>query len=390
MTAVPPSTPLGTGQDARAREYENIQNGMFLGRLLVLFALLALYQFSGASLTLAEGLRSRFGRWWPITNGLYTLITVFGFSALMFPLSYYSDYLVERRFGLSKQSVEGWFLDYLKSLGIELALAAVFFEVVYALLRWAPATWWLWSAAAYVLFAVVLSALAPVLILPWFHRIEPLEDVGLVEAVRSMAERAGLKVVGVFRWGLEEKTETANAALAGLGRTRRILLGDTLLSGYTREEILAILAHELGHYRHGDIRRLILVGAALAAAGFALAHLVLRRLTAGVGFADPADIATFPLLVFCLFLFSVVALPVSNAYSRRREFAADAHAVRILGTAEPLVSALNKLAEQNLAMRQPPAWIELLLHGHPSIARRIARARQVEAGWPPPVARPTP
>lgn len=379
-----PAPPPAPDRDIRARAYESVHNRLFLLRLALTLALVWAYLLTGASALLADGLRARFGASWWLVNGLYTLITLFGFSALMFPLSYFGDYVIERRYGLSHQTPEGWFLDYLKTLGLELLLGVVFFSVIYALLRWLPGSWWWWATTFYVLFAVVLSSLAPVLILPLFHKIEPLDQPELVAATEALARRAGVRVVGVFRWGLEEKTEAANAALAGLGRTRRILLGDTLLKGYSREEILAILAHELGHYRHGDIARLIAAGTILAALGFFVAQAALKGLVAAFGFAGPADIGSFPLLVVCLFLFSLIAMPFSNAYSRRRELAADEYAVRSSGAAAPLVSSLNKLADQNLAVRRPAAWLEFLLYSHPSIARRIDHAQEAESLLPRP------
>jgi STE24 endopeptidase len=373
--------PREPSTEEQAREYESIHNRLFVVRILLTILALVVYLFSGASAHLAEGLGSRFDRsWlWPVVNGLYTLITVFGFAAVMFPLSLYSDYIIEHRFGLSKQSMESWMGDFFKSLAFELALALIFFEFVYAFLRWMPNYWWVSATLCYVFFAVVLSSIAPVLIMPLFHKFEPLEDTELTEAVQRFVQSAGLKVLGVFRWGLDEKTSTANAALAGLGRTRRIILGDTMLKGYTQDEIISVLAHEVGHYKNRDMWRLLLVGSVLAALGFYIAHLVLKILVFRFGFHSIGDIGSFPIFVFCLFLFSLISMPLSNTYSRRREYAADEYAVRILGTAAPLVSALEKLAAQNLADKNPSPWIEFFLHSHPSIARRVARARSVEA-----------
>jgi len=385
-TTPPPTPPDPTAPD-RAREYEALQNRFFLVRILMTLAALAVYLFSGASAALAAGLESRFAPWWPVVNGFYIFITVFGFAAFMFPVSLYTDHTLEHRYGLSKQSLESWLLDFLKALALELGLAVVFFELVYALLRWTPGWWWGWAAAAYVLFAIILTAVAPVLIMPLFYKFEPLRDMELAAAAKEFVQRAGLQVVGVYQWGLDEKTVTTNAALAGLGRTRRIILGDTLLAGYTREEILAVLAHEVGHYRNRDLPRMIAIASALAVAGLFLAHLALHSLVARFGFAGPGDIAAFPIFVFCLFVFSLVTLPLTNACSRRLEYAADAHAVRELGSAAPLVSALEKMATQNLADRNPAPWIEFLLHSHPSIDRRIRRARAVAASAPrPPLA----
>ena len=374
-TSEPASAP--TSGD-RAREYELIHNRLFLVRIILTVAALAVYLLTGASVCLAEGLRNRFGSIWPLVNGLYTMITVFGFAALMFPLSLYSEHVIEHRYGMSNQELEGWFIDYLKSLVIELIVATVFFEVIYAFLRYAPGLWWVWAAFFYVLFVVVLATIAPVVIMPLFHKFEPIDNPSLTDAVKAFVEKAGLMVVGVFKWGLEEKTNAGNAALTGLGKTRRIILGDTILKDYTQDEIIAVLAHEVGHYKNRDMTRLIVAGSLLAAAGFYLAHLFLQTLVAKFGFAGPDDIGSFPIFVFCLLVFSLVTMPISNAYSRRREYAADAYAVGTIGAAGNLVSALEKLAAQNLADKNPAPWIEFLLHSHPSITRRVQRAREMD------------
>jgi STE24 endopeptidase len=200
----------------------------------------------------------------------------------------------------------------------------------------------------------------------------------LTEAVKAFVEREGLKVLGVYSWGLEAKTTTGNAALTGMGRTRRIVLGDTMIKGYSKEEIIGVLAHEVGHHKHRDLWRLLGVGTVIATVGFYIAHIALQSLVGTFGFEGIADIGSFPIFVFCLFLFALITMPLVNAYSRKREYAADAYAVRAIGAAEPLTSALEKLAEQNLADTEPSSWIEFLLHSHPSISRRVKHARQVE------------
>ncbi|MCX6998142.1 MAG: M48 family metallopeptidase [Kiritimatiellaeota bacterium] len=382
MTDSSPSTAEPAARQEQARAYESLQNKLFAVRLLITVLALAAYLFSGASVRLAAGLATWFGGGWPLVNGVYLLVTIFGFAAVSFPLALFEDHVLEHRYGLSRQTLGEWLWDYAKSLALELALGLVFFEVLYALLRWSPQGWWAFGAVFYILFAVVLTAIAPVVIMPLFHKFEPLQNNELVALITQFVQRAGLQVIGVYRWGLAEKTATANAALAGLGRTRRIILGDTLLHGYTPDEILAVLAHEVGHYRHRDLFRLLTVGAGLATLGFYIAHRLLHTLVAAAGFASVADIGSFPLFVFCLFVFSLVALPFNNAYSRRREYAADAYAVAALGAAGPLVSAFEKLAAQNLDDKHPPAWIEFLLYSHPSIARRMARAQAVERRLP--------
>ena len=364
-----------TDRDAMAKEYDAIHNRLFVVQILLVAAMLAVYQFSGTSAALADGLTARFGEnLWYVTNAVYTAVTVFGFAACMFLLSFYSGHVLERHYGLSNETFGEWFADFLKSLLIDIVLATVLFSVVYALLRWSENWWWLFATLFYILFGVVLSTLFPVVIMPMFHKFEPLEEGELTEAVRDMMEKSGIKVVGVFKWGLEAKTTTANAAFTGIGRTRRIILGDTLLSGYTQEEILAILAHEVGHYKNRDIVRLMFTGSVLALIGFYIAHLFLSSVVGFFGL-EIAHIGAAPLFIFSLFVFSLVSMPFSNMHSRRREFAADAYAIETMGSPDALVSAFEKLADQNLSNKEPAAWIEFLMHSHPSIARRIERAR---------------
>jgi STE24 endopeptidase len=366
-----------TEREAMAKEYDAIHNRLFLLQILVLGTLLGIYQFSGASAALATGLARRFGEhMWYATNAVYTVVTVFGFAAFMSPFAFYSGHVLEHHYGLSNENIGDWLFDFIKSLVIDLLIATILFSVVYALLRWLPGWWWLAAAVFYILFAVVLSTIAPVVIMPLFHKFEPLEEGDLTLAVRSMMEQAGIKVVGVFKWGLEEKTTTANAAFAGFGRTRRIVLGDTLLSGYSQEEILAILAHEIGHYKNRDTLRLMVTSSVLALIGFYIAHHCLTWLTAFFGIPAIYDIGAAPIFIFSLFVFSLVSMPFANMHSRRREFAADAYAIERMGSPDALVSAFEKLADQNLSNKEPAAWVEFLLHSHPSMARRIERARK--------------
>lgn len=363
-------------REALAKEYDAIHNRLFIVQVVLVIGLLALFQFSHASAMLADGLTRRFGEeLWYATNAVYTAVAVFGFAAFMFPLSCYSGHVLEHHYELSNETFGEWLADFIKSLLIDLILATVLFSVVYALLRWLPDRWWIPATLFYILFAVIISTVAPVVIMPLFHKFEPLEEGELAQAVRAMMETAGIRVIGVFKWGLEARTNTANAAFAGLGRTKRIILGDTLLSRYSQAEILAILAHEVGHYKNRDTLRLMLTASVLALIGFYVAHRCLNGLTGWLGFAAVHDIGAAPLFIFSLFVFSLVSMPVANLHSRRREFAADTYAIRTRGSAEPLISALEKLADQNLSDKEPPKWAELLLHSHPSISRRIERAR---------------
>lgn len=364
--------------DASAKHYENVNNWLFFLRILFSAGLLAAYQLSGASAALANGLHG-FSDHWLIVNGLYIIVSIFGYTAMLFPISYYTEHVLEHHYELSKLSFSDWFSDFLKSLLIDLILGLVFFEIIYTLLHFAPDTWWFWSTVFYIAFVMGLSTLLPTLILPMFNKFELLKEGELTNKVRAMVKEAGIPIVGVYKWGIEEKTNTGNAAVVGFGKSKRIILSDTLLKEYSDEQILSILAHEIGHYRNHDTARLLMVGSFMAVVGFRLAHFVLQFLVTKLGFESAANIGTMPVFIFSLMIFSIITMPLSNGYSRKREYAADQYAVEKMGSAVGLTSALTQLAEQNMTDKEPNRLIEILLHSHPALSRRIAAAKAINA-----------
>jgi STE24 endopeptidase len=230
-----------------------------------------------------------------------------------------------------------------------------------------------------LVFTVLLSNLAPVLIFPLFFKFEPLDDKNLVDRLTGLAERAGARVQGVYTFDMSRKTVAANAALMGLGNTRRITLGDTLLEKFTTSEIETVLAHELGHHVHKDLPLGIIVQSLLMLGGFWLADGVMRGGIAIFGYTGLTDPATLPLLLVALSVFGLVTMPLSNTWSRWREVKADMYALQMTRQPEAFISAMTRLANQNLAEADPPAWVEVLLHSHPSIAKRVAMAKNFKA-----------
>jgi Zn-dependent protease with chaperone function len=315
---------------------------------------------------------------------LLVYLAMFGLLAKLagLPLDFARGYWLEHRYGLSHLTLGGWAVDELKGLAVGGALAALAMEFLYGALRRWPAHWWIVCGGAFVGFFVLLANLAPILIFPIFFKFKPLENAALVERLMELSRRSGTRVRGVFEWKLSAKSRKANAALVGLGNTRRIILADTLLENFSEEEVEAVLAHELGHH----VRRHALQGIAVQSAatflGLALADFVLRRLTPYFGFRGLSDFANLPLLVLVFTVLSLVLLPAVNAHSRFMERQADAYALGAVPAASAFVSSMEKLAELNLGERQPAAWIEFIFHGHPSIEKRIAFARQFSA--PPP------
>lgn len=292
------------------------------------------------------------------------------------PFAYYQGFFLEHRYGLSTQSVGRWLADHAKGGALGLGVAAIAAGVVYAAMGFSPAWWWAIAAAIFALFLVVFVALAPVVVLPIFYSFKPLDRPVLSERLLALAQRAGAEVVGVFEWSLSGHTRKANAALTGLGRTRRILLSDTLLADYSDDEIEVVLAHELAHHVYQDLWRGVLVHAALMFAGFLLASVLLSQLAGPLGLRGVTDPAGLPLLLLVAGVWSFASMPLVNALSRSHERRADRYAVDTTRNPAAFVSAMKRLAQQNLAEEEPSAAVQWLFYSHPPIKERIAAVQQ--------------
>lgn len=310
---------------------------------------------------------------------LLIYLTLFGLiaRAVGLPLDFISGFWLEHRYGLSNLTGWGWVKDQLKALAVGGVLAALGIEFLYWTMRRWPVHWWIISGLSFMGFFVVLANLAPVLIFPIFFKFKPLENPSLTERLLELSRRSGTRVKGVFEWKLSEKSKKANAALVGLGNTRRIILSDTLLKKFSEDEVEAVLAHELGHHVHRHMLRGLAVQVAATFLGFYLVNLTLFRFSRFFGFAGVADFASLPLLALVITALSLVLLPAVNAHSRLMEHHADAYALRAIPKRSAFVSSMEKLAELNLAERKPHPWIEFIFHSHPSIEKRIAFAQKL-------------
>jgi STE24 endopeptidase len=304
---------------------------------------------------------------------MYLLLLLVISKGLGFGLDYYG-FRLERRFKLSTQRFRSWIWDEVKGFLVGLTMGAIVVEVLYFTLRQWPQHWWILAWALFMGMFILLAQLAPVVLFPIFYKFEPLEDEDLRRRLIILSERAGTRVRGVYRWKLSEKSKKANAALTGLGATRRIILADTLLDNYTPEEIEAVLAHELGHHVHRHILKSIFVQAAITLFGFWAANFVLHYAVDQRMFEEMSDFANLPLLALVSVVLSFLLMPALNAYSRFNERQADRYAFESIASVEPFISSMNKLAEQNLAERTPSKWVEWFFHSHPAISRRLAAA----------------
>lgn len=306
-----------------------------------------------------------------ITLGLVYALVLEG---LTLPLSFWSSYVVEHRYGLSTQTLRRWMgrqgKGYLLGGVMGLALLLGF----YYLLRGAGAWWWLIATGAWLLVTLVLGQLLPVVILPLFSRVTRLENSELTERLRRLSEGTGLSIEGVYRWELSADTRKVNAALAGLGSTRRILLGDTLLEEFTPEEIEVVFAHEVGHHVRGHLLKGIALSVVLSAVGFFLVDRVLHALTHPLGYSSFDDPAALPLVLLVLTLFGLAFMPLQNAVSRHFERQCDREALARTGDRDAYRSAFVKLARKNKADADPHPVMVWLFEDHPPIRERLALA----------------
>ena len=301
---------------------------------------------------------------------------VLGLHALVsFPLSYYWGHVLEHRFGLSNQTFPAWLWRYVRRVALAGILAVVMFWGLFWLIWTTGPWWWLAGAAAFFVVSVVLGQLAPVLILPLFYKIERLDEPGLADRLVRLAQGTGLSIEGVYRIVLSEETVKANAMLAGLGRTRRVLLGDTLLGRFAPEEIEVIFAHEIGHHVFRHLRKMLLAGLVSSAAGFWICDRLLALWAGGAALDhSQTPVSALPLLMLILAVFVTVLEPLQNAISRRYERQCDRYALDRTPSKASYVTAFRKLARINKA-DPDPHWLEVLLfHSHPPIAQRLALA----------------
>ena len=359
-------------EDKSAR-YHRLKRRAGVATLVWSAVFLLILATSGA----APALRDALGQ---ITAARWGLLCLFVVSVAAlheigsFPIALYSGYVLEHRYGLSRQTPWQWLGDHVKGTAVGLLLGIVLALIVYGvMLRW-PDLWWLISAVVFSLLLIVFANLAPVLLLPLFFRLRPLDRPTLRERLERLASRAGARIVGVYRWDLGQKTVKANAALTGMANTRRILIADTMLEQFSEDEIEVVLAHELAHHVHGDIWRGIVLETVLTLLGFYAAHRLLLALGPRLGMRDIADPAGLPLLLLAAGAVSVVLMPVALAISRAHERRADRFALELTHNPGAFATAMRRLGAQNLAEERPSRLVQWLFYSHPPLEERVAFA----------------
>jgi STE24 endopeptidase len=353
-----------------AKRYNNIKLIIGIGEGIASFILILLFVWLGYSLQLEKYLSN-------IISNSYLLFIVFvlaiGFvgSILSFPISYYTGFYLEHKYNLSNQTFLKWIWENFKGLLVSLAIGIPILLLFYFSLNQFGELWWLPFAIIMFLLSVVLSQIFPILIFPIFYKITPIDNDSLKQRITKLARNANLKVENIYKFDMSKNTKKANAAFTGLGKTKRIILGDTLLDSYSTEEIETVIAHELGHFKKKHIIKNILIGTVSSFLTLFLIALLYQNSLGWFGFETITQVSAIPLLALWSMLIGLITTPFGNILSRKFEFEADEYA--LLETKNPFAfkNTLEKLTEQNLGDKEPHPFVEWFFYSHPSIKNRI-------------------
>jgi STE24 endopeptidase len=362
-----------SGHLSRVKAYNRTKLTVGLLGGILLFAFVLIVVASGLSRSIASLALTA-------SNDKYIAFLIFaailGFMEIVvsLPLKLYSGFYLEHRYSLSNQAFLRWLWEQTKALLVGIPLIVpILLVFLYSLGEFGNA-WWLPVAIVMFIFTTLLVCIAPKLIFPLFYKFTRLQKETLKERINRLCAEAGFHVEGVFSFNMSKNTKKANAGFAGLGKTKRVILGDTLVENFSEDEIETVLAHELGHYRRGHIWKGILISTVVTFVGlFITSRLYVVSLSLG-GFGGVDDLAALPLLGLWLGLFGFVMSPIMNLISRKHEYEADEYAITRSGNPLAFIDALKKLAAMNLADSAPHPVVEFLFYSHPSIEKRIRRA----------------
>lgn len=354
----------------KAKQFARARLWLYGIQTVVSFLFLLAFWFFGWSGSLERLLASVASPRWLLVI-LYLVAYEAINSVLFLPFSYYGGFLLQHRFGLSTQNAAGWFSDWVKSTLVGTAFFVAGMLAFYIAVPALPGSWWWILAIALSIVALLLTYVAPVLLLPIFYHRTPLPEGELAGRIRALFEKAGSRVSRIYTIDMSRRTVAANAALTGIGGTRQVLLGDTMLEQFSLDEVETVVAHELGHHVHGDIWKGLAAEIGGIWVGLFLLEYLVRPVFQALNLGDISDLSNLPLLMLLGGVASLVAMPVSNAVSRHYEAEADAFAARTSQMPRAYAAALYRLAKQNLSEIWPARWVELLLYTHPAIGRRM-------------------
>jgi STE24 endopeptidase len=303
------------------------------------------------------------------------------FGVIQLPFSLYATFVIEARFGFNRTTPKLFVIDMLKGLAISTVIGVPVLLALFWFMDRTGQLWWIWAFGAMTAFQLVMSILAPLVIAPMFNKFTPLPEGALKDRIMDLASRLGFRTRGIFVVDSSRRSRHSNAYFTGLGRAKRIVLFDTLVSSHTEEEVVSVLAHEIGHEKRNHIKKGLAISTALSLAGFWILSLLVHwtPLYQAFGFAQPGYHSLLVLLAFCSGPFTFFLQPLFTIRSRRQEYEADRFAVQGVGSAAGLKSALLRLSRDNLSNLSPHPLYSFFHYSHPTLAERIAALDRVEA-----------
>ncbi|MBW7888834.1 MAG: M48 family metallopeptidase [Bacteroidetes bacterium] len=367
---------MTTEQTPDVKQYNRIKLVVSLTGTAVSFLLLLLMLFTGFTVTVESYCYS-------VSTHSYLALILFSAilgiinSVVSFPFSLYSGFLLEHQYRMSNQTFLQWLWENFKGMLVSIPIMLPLLLIFYFFLSELKTLWWLPAGVTLFIFSIGLSRIAPTFILPLFYQLTPLENSALKEKILALTKATKMTVQGIFVFNLSKTTKKANAAFTGIGKSKRILLGDTLVDSFSPDEIETVFAHELGHYVHGHIWKNILAGTLSIFLGLYLTSEAYSASLSWFGFSSESQLAALPLLLLWLGVYSIVTSPAGNILSRKYEFEADRYAIHTTKNKEAFISTMNKLAAMNLADTQPHPLVEFLFYSHPSIEKRIIAAENL-------------
>jgi len=357
-----------------AKKYSKTHQILSLTGSIIFYAVLIILIFTGLSKSILDLAHSY------TSNDYIALLIFLGIigiaeSIINFPLNFYSGYILEHKYDLSNQTLSKYFIEKLKGLILGLVIGIPVMFAFYYILRTFGDNWWLVLGIFMFVLSVIIGRLAPTLIMPLFYKFKPIENEGIKNRILELCKKTGVKIQGIFTFDMSKNTKKANAAFTGMGKSRRIILGDTLMNNFSESEIETVFAHEVGHYTKRHILKLMTVSTIMTFLGLFITAKLYEASLGYFGFTSVSDIAALPLLFLYLSLYGLITTPITNIQSRKYEWEADKFALQTTKDKGAFISAMEKLADQNLADKTPNKIIEYLFHSHPSLEKRIQFAR---------------
>ncbi len=363
--------------EAKAKQYAKNKYKVFFVNLIFSGVFLVTVLYMGLNFLIRDISYSLSGN---LYVGVFIFLTMFGFLYWFsfLPLDFYSTFLLEHKFSLSNQTFFLWAKQYLKQMLISSLIVLLLIELLYLFMKNFPSTWWIWISLVWIFFSIVLAKVTPIFIIPLFYKLVSLKDEVLKGRLKNLVTSSGLKVDSIMQMDLSKDTKKANAAFSGIGKSKRILLSDTLLSSFSHDEIEVVLAHEIAHKKFAHIWKHILFGAFITFLSTFILKVILDNYGMRLGYFVVYDVANFPFIFLYIFVFGILFSPIQNAFSRFLERQADRYAILLSKNKEAFISTMEKLSIQNLSDKEPPFIMEVLMYDHPPISKRIKLASNVK------------